>query len=555
MLRRLAAQDTTSRPQADGSLRAVLCLAAAVLLFLLALVPRLIGLGEATTEDEDQWIARSGGFARALALGSWRETYQIGHPGVTTMWITDLGLGQDRARRFAVQERTERLVTQVGDFLPALHAARVPFAVLNALLAAVCGLLAGRLFGAGPGLLAGLLLALDPYWSAMSPIVGMDALLAGLMGSSLLCAMLAFRGGPDDGGVPRRGAGGWASASGLLAGLALLTKGPALLLFPVIPLLALRAWWRTPCRAAAWRPIVTRLVLWGLGLAAAAAVWPAMWVDPLGTARRAAEFVRDIGSAPHAPGNFLLGQPVADPGPLFYPVALGLRLGPATVLGLLALVILAATRPAKLGPVGPLMDFIVLFGLGLTLSPKKVDRYILPLVPALVILAGLGWWLIWRRLAARLGSPLTLSLGFMLIGLVQAWPLLATAPHPLSAYNPLFGGIRAAEQALPVGWGEGLDTVGDYLEQQPDADRLVTAIWYPLYVNFQAHAPGRVVNLAFSGPGRVSNQQLFDQADFYVDYIHARQRRLTPNVLLGRRPDFVVNINGAEYARVYRLKP
>src|SRR6266487_5534134 len=125
--------------------RAGLCLATAVLLFLLALVPRLIGLGEATTEDEDQWIARSGGFARAVALGSWRETYQIGHPGVTTMWVTDLGLGQDRARRFAAQERTERLVTQVGDFLPALHTARVPFAVLNALLAAACGLLAGRL--------------------------------------------------------------------------------------------------------------------------------------------------------------------------------------------------------------------------------------------------------------------------------------------------------------------------------------------------------------------------------------------------------------------------
>jgi hypothetical protein len=116
------------------------------------------------------------------------------------------------------------------------------------------------------------------------------------------------------------------------------------------------------------------------------------------------------------------------------------------------------------------------------------------------------------------------------------------------------GGPRAAEQAIPVGWGEGLDTAADYLRRQGDRDGLVTAIWYPLYVNFQAHAPGRVVNIAFHAAGQVSNQQLLDQADYYVDYIHARQRRLTPSLLEGRQPQFVSTINGTEYARVYQLK-
>jgi hypothetical protein len=196
----------------------------------------------------------------------------------------------------------------------------------------------------------------------------------------------------------------------------------------------------------------------------------------------------------------------------------------------------------------------VLFGLALTLSSKKVDRYLLPLFPALTVLAGLGWWRALRRLAGHLGRPLVVPIGGALVALFQIWPLLAAAPHPLAAYDPLFGGMSTAERAIPVGWGEGLDSVGDYLKRQPEADRLVVAIWYPLYVNFQAHAPGRVVNIAFSGPGKVANQQLFDQADFYVDYIHARQRRLTPSLLVGRRPDFVVRISGAEYARVYRLR-
>src|SRR5688572_12980098 len=108
-------------------------------LLLLSLLPRFAGLGEATTEDEDQWIGRTGGFARALATGAWRGTYQIGHPGVTTMWLTELSLGIDRARRFSGAERGDRQVTTLPDFLPALHTARVPFALASALLAALCG--------------------------------------------------------------------------------------------------------------------------------------------------------------------------------------------------------------------------------------------------------------------------------------------------------------------------------------------------------------------------------------------------------------------------------
>jgi hypothetical protein len=542
MPKHLADQDTNSRVGMPTG--RTVYLAVVPLLFLLALLPRLVGLGEATTEDEDQWVQRTGNFALALSRGQWRNTYQIGHPGVTTMWVTELALGRDRARAFAVQERGDRHVTQVEDFLPALRTARIPFAILSALLATACGLLAARLFGPGPGLLAGLLLGLEPYWSAMSPIVGMDGLLAGLMGASLLSALLAFR---------AEATWRWAPVSGLLAGLALLTKGAALFLLPMAPLLALLEVWQAPKRAGARRSAAAKLALWCLGLVTAAAIWPAMWADPLGTARRAAEFIRTTGSTPHAPGNFFLGQPVVDPGPLFYPVALGLRLGPATILGLLALVLFGV--PARWrSAVGPLVLYVALLGSGLTISPKKVDRYILPLLPALGVLAALGWWLALRCLVDRFRAPPAVPLGLVLIGLVQVWPLVGAGPHPLAAYNPLFGGIRTAERALPVGWGEGLEAVGDYLKRQPNADRLVTGIWYPLRINFQAHAPGRALNLQFNGPGQVSNQQLFDQADFYVDYIHARQRRLTPRVLAGRSPDFVATIGGVEYARVYRLK-
>ena len=545
---------TAGRDLFSASPRRRWLLPALLLLVLLALPPRLLGLGEAVTEDEDQWIGRTGNFARALEHGAWRDTFQIGHPGVTTMWLTALALGPD-ATRFSAAERPERVVTRTPGFLPALHQARLPFLALNALLVGVCGLLAWRLLGPGPGLLAGLLMALEPYWLAMSPIVGMDGLLAGLLSVSLLAAIAAFE---------AVGRARWALAllSGLAAGLALLTKGTALFLLPALPLLAFESVWQARRRGPALRAAVATLAVWAIGLALAAPLWPALWADPVGTLRRTAEFVQETGGTPHGPGNFFLGQPVEDPGPLFYPVALALRLGPATLLGLLALPLTAvlgwrsgAGRPAG-GTAWFLAVFAALFVLGLSYSPKKVDRYLLPVLPALAVLAGLGWWRVLERLAgARPGTAArTVAAGAAALGLLQLWALAGAPRHPLTAFNPLAGGMPAAVGALPVGWGEGLDLVGAELARQPGADQLVIAIWYPLYVNFQAHVPGQVVNITFSDPGRVSSRARYAGADYYVDYLHARQRRLTPRELAGQPPEFVVTINGAEYARVYRLK-
>src|SRR6266496_2128031 len=127
---------------------------ALALVFGLALWLRLIGLGGAVTEDEDQWIARSGTFARGLETRDWQRTFLTGHPGVTVMWVTSLTLGLERAAPFAVV-RGGPDVTVIPGFLPALHDARVPFAVLQSLLVIACAALVMRLLNVGGGLVAG----------------------------------------------------------------------------------------------------------------------------------------------------------------------------------------------------------------------------------------------------------------------------------------------------------------------------------------------------------------------------------------------------------------
>ena len=61
-------------------------------LFLLALGPRASGLGVFITPDERRWIERSVQFFSALSVGAFADTFQTGHPGVTTKWTGTVGL-------------------------------------------------------------------------------------------------------------------------------------------------------------------------------------------------------------------------------------------------------------------------------------------------------------------------------------------------------------------------------------------------------------------------------------------------------------------------------
>jgi hypothetical protein len=219
-------------------------------------------------------------------------------------------------------------------------------------------------------------------------------------------------------------------------------------------------------------------------------------------------------------------------------------------MGLLALLAFGSSRRFTR------VTWLVLIAAGvflllLTVSPKKVDRYLMPLAPLLIILAAIGAWSAFQWLIRQSWSPSTLRLhpGGVALGLtlllaaLQVWPLVAAGRYPLAAYNPLFGGARMAERAIPVGWGEGLDDAAQIIEHMAGDAPVTTSIWFPLRVNFQAHMPGPVVT-----------ERQINQADFFVDYIHARQRQHTPAQLQRRAPDAVVSIGGVDYARIYRLR-
>ena len=530
----------------QGRLSSVVIVALAV--FGLALGPRWVARDTYVTADEDNWMRRAGGFAWGLANGRPGRTYQSGHPGVLTMELAVLGQGPGKAEGFADPVTgNPRLVTAVPGFFDGLVDARRAFALATAGMVAGLSLLAWRLFGPGPAVLAGVLLALDPFFLAHSQLVHLDALLSGCMSLAVLCGLIRWGG---DGGP------GWVLLGGAFSGLALLAKLPAVFLGVGVPLLAVAlAHRRGPV-------LLADLGLWAAaGLATFVALWPSLWVNPLSTIARMIEFARETGGQPHEQGSFFLGQTVVDPGPLFYLVAVPLRLSPAATLGLLALVLIAWRARGNLCPghsrtALALLTYVLGFALFMTLSPKKFDRYLLPAFPTLDLLAGLGLWLGWRAACRRVGArgllPVAnrasqrlggLASGTLLVALA-AWPFLSVFPHYLVYYNPLLGGGSTAVKAIPVGEGEGLAEVARWLNAQTGASGLSV-----VSDSFD------VLQATFVGSGETLRDRVPASADYVVLYNYQTQIGHSPHVVAEyaqRTPEFTVGLNGIDYARVYR---
>ena len=122
-------------------------------------------------------MRRAGGFTYGLLNLQLGRTYQNGHPGVTTMWVAMLTLGPQRMLQYADRIHNQLLVGRVPGFWDALVDARPGSRWLTALLVTLIAGLAYRCSGRWSGALTGLLLALEPFYLAISQLVHMDAIL------------------------------------------------------------------------------------------------------------------------------------------------------------------------------------------------------------------------------------------------------------------------------------------------------------------------------------------------------------------------------------------
>ncbi len=509
-------------------------------LFLLALIPRAVGLGTFATADEAKWVYRSAQFLGALLRGDPAGTVVNLTPGVITTWLGSLGL-----TAYYGLHRPE-LATPFPDWLASLPpfradlgvlvAVRWPMVLLTSLGVVAFYHLARRLTSRRAALLFALLLAFDPHFIALSRVLGHDAPAGMFVGLSLLAYLQSpiangkWQIAGDESRISNRRPWRWLLVSGALAGLAWLSKSPAFFLIPFVGLVALieARRWGLPVRV--WLP---RLVIWGaVAWLVFALVWPAGWLDPVGAPYAVVHnaFLSATDRAEVAAEGY---WQVPQLGLLYYPVNGAFKLSILAALGLLAWLGLTLTRRHRPSPVEIwLLVFALLFTLFMTLGGKRSSRYILPAWPALYLLAATG-------LAQMANGKWQIRNTLLLFLLVL--PPLTTFPYYLPYFNPLLGGPLTAPRLVKIGWGEGLDRVGRWLDARPDAPALRVGSYYASALT--PFFSGKVLDVTAGG----------------LDYVVLYRKQVqggypSPTILRYFRsetPLLTVRLAGIEYAWVY----
>ena len=439
--------------------------------------------------------------------------------------------------------------------------ARLPIAVLTAVMVVLVYLLVRRLWGERIALIGTLLIALDPFLLAHSRILHQDALVTFFVTLAVLSLALALQ----------QTQVCWLqlALSGVWTGLAALTKPSGFFLAAWTAAWTLLWGLRKDAAGRRLGRMITVFLAWLLAAGVTYFVlWPAMWTAPIDTFVNMLSRTGELASGGH--DQFFLGQATADPGFFFYPVVLLFRSSPVVCVGLVALAWFAArgtltpSRTAANGSAGRLWPvlFVMSFIVFATLSAKKADRYLLPVFPMLDLLAAMGLVELlnrlreWDRRRTSSGKSVRVSVlvvGLVLIGAVQIALVVRHVPYYLTYYNPLVGGSWTAPGALLIGWGEGLDQAGRYLNQKPDAEDLSVASFYRN--EFSPYFQGEVHKVADSNPDDF-DFIAWHATDYVVNYMSQVQRdqpnEETVRYFRSLEPEHVVRLNGIDYAWIYR---
>jgi len=507
----------------------------ALIILVVALVPRLYGLGLFLTADEKNWVGRSAEFIKAWRHLRINDTLQTTHPGITVMWVAGLAV-------YAAQQFYHTLFN-FNDILKFATFAQVPMAIVNSILVAIIFVLLRKLLPRGLAYIAGLALALDPYLIGFAKIVHVDAFLTGFLTAAILLLLLYDK-------TKSRWAY-WLSI--VFAALAILTKLPAIVVFPFAGILFaipqgmnIRV---KPLRGLTLI-ILKQIKLFGVWLLAVillvVLLWPSLWWVPH-PADNIGQVGKDMTVATLQPHDMDEAYTMAV---WHYPTTIVSKLTISIELGLVCLVVMLIYAPTRKKilelitwrQIIFLFLFVLIFMVEMTIGAKKGDRYVLPVFPVLIILGTTGVYGMVNYLFVRYGKKTCIALAGIIILSAALITLAKLGPYELAYYNPLFRPNISQE----LGWGEGFDQVAKYLDKQPDKD--IVASWYPeelgaltkktvLHINaHQQNKIGYVVlyhNMFGRSPDHWAN-------DFIDEYYKKRT------------PVFVARVNGLEYAWVYK---
>lgn len=357
-----------------------------------------------------------------------------------------------------------------------IAAYRLPSLLGIVVAVAATAWLGARLGGPGVGVMAGLLLALAVVPAVEARTAKTDAALAGAAAvAQAALFVLAVRMGGHNGGarVERPAFWGAPAAFWTASAAAMLIKGPIVTLVSALTLGGYCLWRRDLA------PLRRLRVGWGV-LVMAAIVLP--WVAAITFQTRGAFLMDSLGHAllgKVAEGDDSHGGP-----PGYHTVAALLTLWPATAL--FALAALAAWRGRR----DPAIQFLIVWILPTWIVfeavATKLMHYVLPVFPAIMILAALGARDAGDLLTSR-GAKIAHGVFVALFAVMAVVLGLAAA-----VWQQTYEDRIAVASAVAIGFGVLAAAAGVRFARRPTGPRLLglTAATFALYVaGFQVAIP------------------------------------------------------------------
>lgn len=488
-----------------------------VAILVLALSVRLLGLGSFMTVDEENWMIRSSEFWHKLMQGDPGGTFITTHPGATLMWLA--GAGE------IIQEKRTGINVDTSTLSTFRKAATLPVALATSTLIAMATWLLVQYLPLRLAAIAGFFLALEPYLTGLSQVAHLDALLSLFMLNALL-ALFWYQ---------KKYRYSALTLAGIFWGLAMATKLlPAL--YVGLFMMGMLTWQHMWSLKRTWRSYIAAAgFVCGMAVITLYGVWPALWVK----ADLNESFQHDVQTI-ITDEHILLEEDGELISPVtFYVKTVLSRTTPfiliiATVTGILSLIQSINRRSTSYS--WWLMWYALGFLIMITLTAKKADRYGMPALVVLPLLATFGLSLAIQIFEKRW----VLITG--LVSILFVVHALVLSPYAIAYNSPFYNGQSYSQQ----GWGEGLDAAARWLNTHPLADRLTVASWYP-----------GVTATYFKGKTMSLSSRQDDRVGFVVLYRNMFGRggdSLATDVLEefhDKTPEHIVYIQGRPYAWIY----
>jgi len=542
-----------------------------LVLIIAFLASRLPKINSFVTLDEPSWLSQGANFYYALGQREFENTVYEYQPAVTTMAIISLamflyfpeyrGLGQGYLD-YEKGTLDPFMLKHGYDPLVLLTYARVIQVFVLLALALLFYFLLQKFTSKPAALFAVLFVTFDPYYLGLTRMMTHEAMLALFVLVSLLAlAVYLFK--------ERKFS--FLLLSGVLAGLAQLTKSSAVVMLAGVGVLFLADMIYERGQIVGgliWKALKLFSIWLAILMAAYFVFWPGMWVAP---GKMLYQVYGNAFSYALQGSRLTITEDLdaeqfqlTSPGKGIWEVAkvLPYRTTPITWMGILLSFALPLTRDRKMvhqnGVLFALLlvnalAFVLLIGLA---QGRNSPHYILSSYVSLNLLAALGWLEASRRLLAR--SSLQYA-GVALILILQIGSARSSYPYYFTYRNPILQAAGWFSQYPQKPYGEGLETAAQYLSQLPGAADATAFVYYSRGC-FSYFYPGRSISFR---PYYIDGDHTEDllgnlrSSDYLVVY-YANQVQMEKydtylKILSRAEPFHVIWLDGYEYIRIYKV--